>query len=167
MPPALPAAFTAILNLSMQTKIDISYGVIPIHRANSSWEVFLIHQFSMIGNNSYWVFPKGHPEKGETPKQSAIRELKEETGLVPDKLLDNPIFSLKYSFVVDGVQVQKRVDFFIGIIKDTNYQLDSVEVKEAGWYSLQDVSDRLDYQDTKKMFEEVHKFIESYSEEAE
>jgi len=48
----------------------------PNQKKNNAWEVFLIHQFSRIGNNSYWIFPKGHPEGVETPEQTALRELK-------------------------------------------------------------------------------------------
>lgn len=157
------AAFIAILNTFMQTKTDISYGVIPIRRVNNSWEVFIIHQFSKIGNNSYWIFPKGHPEGDETPKQTAARELKEETGMTADVLLDNPTFHLQYTFIFDGVQILKTVEFFVGIVTNTDYELDAVEVKEAGWYSLQAAAERLDYQDTKHMYQDVRKFIESHS----
>lgn len=146
----------------MKTKTDISYGVIPIRRVGDSWEVFLIHQFSKIGNNSYWIFPKGHPEGNETPKQAAIRELKEETGMTADTLLDKPTFSLEYTFVFDGVQIQKTVEFFVGVLTSTNYELDAIEVKEAGWYSLQAAAERLDYQDTKQMYQAARQFIEVY-----
>jgi 8-oxo-dGTP pyrophosphatase MutT (NUDIX family) len=29
-----------------------------------------------------WTFPKGRPEKGESPEQTALREVREETGIV-------------------------------------------------------------------------------------
>lgn len=148
----------------MQTKTDRSYGVIPIRRIDDSWEVFLIHQFSKIGNNSYWIFPKGHPEGNETPKQSALRELKEETGMTPERLLDEPTFSLDYSFVFDGVKIEKTVELFVGIITDMSVKLDGIEVKEAGWYSLEAAAKRLDYQDTKEMFKTVRQFLESFDE---
>ena len=162
MPLALLAVFLVILNIFMQTKTDISYGVIPIRRVNNSWEVFLIHQFSKIGNNSYWIFPKGHPEGDETPQQSAVRELMEETGMTADTLLESPTFNLEYTFVFDGVQIQKTVVFFVGVVTNTEYKLDEVEVKEAGWYSLQAAAERLDYQDTKQMYLAVQKFLEAY-----
>ncbi len=165
MPPALLAVFLVILNILMQTKTDISYGVIPIRRVDNSWEVFLIHQFSKIGNNSYWIFPKGHPEGDETPQQSAVRELMEETGMFADTLLENPTFNLEYTFVFDSVRIQKTVVFFVGILTKTEYELDVVEVKEAGWYSLQAAAERLDYQDTKQMFQSARKFIEGYPQE--
>lgn len=147
----------------METKTDISYGVIPIRRVENTWEVFLIHQFSKIGNNSYWVFPKGHPEENETPEQAASRELKEETGMVYDTLLNEPTFDLNYSFVFDGVQIEKTVKFFVGVITNMDFKLDAIEVKEAGWYSLDAATERLDYQDTKQMFQSVRKFLETYS----
>lgn len=146
----------------MQTKTDLSYGIIPIRRVGESWEVFLIHQFSRIGNNSYWVFPKGHPEDGETATESAIRELKEETGMEADKILIEPTFKLQYSFMFDGVQIDKTVIFFIGIITSKNYTLDQEEVKEAGWYSLKEAAKILDYQGTKQLFSEARKFISEY-----
>lgn len=34
------------------------------------------------GNPEHWILPKGHIEPGETPEQTAVRELAEETGVV-------------------------------------------------------------------------------------
>lgn len=146
----------------MQTITDLSYGIIPIRRAGETWEVFLIHQFSRIGDNSYWVFPKGHPEDNETPVESASRELKEETGMTAEKILTEPTFKLQYSFSFGGKQIDKTVVFFIGLITDFTCVLDNDEVKEAGWYSLEEATDRLDYQGTKLLFNEAKEFIANY-----
>lgn len=146
----------------METKTDASYGVIPIRRVGESWEVFVIHQFSRIGNNSYWVFPKGHPIGQETPKQTALRELKEETGMEVKTLIDKPTFNLNYNFTFDGVNINKEVRFFVGEVSGDMYKLCKDEVKEAGWYSLSDAAERLDYQDTKHMFTEARAFLEDY-----
>ena len=146
----------------MESKKDISFGIIPIRKSGEYWEVFLIHQFSRIGNNSYWVFPKGHPEKSEVPKETAERELKEEVGMTAKILLDEPTFTLSYDFVFGGVKINKIVTFFIGVISSGDFKVDGREVKEAGWYSLSDATERLDYQDTKQMFAKAKVFIESY-----
>lgn len=146
----------------METITDVSYGIIPLRKVGVEWEVFLIHQFSKIGNNSYWVFPKGHPDANETPIETALRELKEETNLVPVKIEPSPNFKLEYSFIFDGTKINKTVEFFIAVIEKTDYQVDNVEVKEAGWYSLEAAAERLDYQDTKLMFKEARSFIENY-----
>jgi len=145
----------------METKTDFSYGLIPIRRIQNEWQVFLIHQYSRIGNNSYWILPKGHAHTGETPLQAAVRELKEETGLLAKDILEEPKFTLEYTFMFDGIQIFKTVQFFIGIIaEDAVPILDESEVREAGWYSLNDAADRLEYQGTKHMFAQVRSFIE-------
>ena len=149
----------------MATKTDASFGIIPVRWREDQWEVFLIHQLSEIGNNSYWVFPKGHPENNESPLETAQRELKEETNLIAKKILTEPTFTLEYSFVFDDMQVQKTVEFFIGLITNFHTKLDPKEVKEAGWYKLEDVASRLDYEDTKKLFSEVKEFLQTKKEE--
>jgi 8-oxo-dGTP pyrophosphatase MutT (NUDIX family) len=110
------------------------------------------------------VFPKGHAEGNETSLQSASRELFEETGLKTEKVIHDPVFSLAYSFQFDGVQIAKTVDFYIGVITDDTVVIQTEEVKEAGWYSLEEAKERLDYSDTKKMFFEVQDFLKGYTE---
>lgn len=145
----------------METKTDFSYGVIPIRRIRDEWQVFLIHQYSRIGDNSYWILPKGHADAGETPLQTAVRELKEETGLVAKDILEEPKFTLEYTFMFEGTQILKTVLFFIGVVDAAAVPvLDESEVREAGWYSLKDAADRLEYQGTKHMFAEARSFIE-------
>ena len=148
----------------MKTKKDISYGVIPIHQEAGEWKVFLINQLSRIGDNAYWIFPKGHPENNEDPLDTAVRELREETNLMAESFVSEPTFTLQYDFVFDGVRIEKTVVFYIGVIENPAYELDVTEVQEAGWYSLAEAAERLDYQDTKHMFVEARKFIESYKE---
>jgi len=147
----------------MESKTDESCGIIPITKVDGEWRVFLIHQFSRIGNNSYWVFPKGHKEGNETQAETAKRELFEETGMTSSKLLTDPTFSLQYSFTFDGVRIDKKVTFFVGIVDATAFTLQAAEVKEAGWYTLREAGARLDYQDTKNMFLPVKQFLETFT----
>ncbi|MCA9357979.1 NUDIX domain-containing protein [Candidatus Kaiserbacteria bacterium] len=144
----------------MQTKKDISYGIIPIKKIEGAWKVFLINQFSKIGNNTYWVLPKGHPEAGESPLQTAVRELKEETNMHATQVFQEPVFTSEYSFVYDGAKIEKSVHFFIGIIEAAEVMLDPQEVKEAGWYGLEAAIERLDYKQTKELFRAAKLHIE-------
>lgn len=153
------SVFCYTLDMDTTAKKDKSFGIIPVKRVGDQWQVLLIHQFSNIGNNSYWVFPKGHAEGAETPLQSASRELFEETGLTAKKIIQDPVFSVAYSFQFDGVQIEKTVDFYIGVIADDTVVIQTEEVKEAGWYSLDEAMERLDYSDTKKMFSEVQAYL--------
>lgn len=144
----------------MQTRSDVSYGVIPLYNDAGEWKVFLIHQYSRIGDNTYWVFPKGHPENDETPKEAAARELKEEADMVA-QFIKAPEFTLEYTFMFDGVRIEKTVTFFLGVVDTQYFSIDETEVKEAGWYTLEEASERLDYTGTKRMFQEVKEYVAS------
>ena len=76
-------------------------------------------------------------------------------------IIDEPTFELAYNFVFDGVKIEKTVTFFVGIIEVDTYRLDLEEVKEAGWFRLEEAGSRLDYNDTKAMFTEVKKFLKN------
>lgn len=62
------------------SKIDAllrkSCGVVPFRWRNGEKEYLILLQ-----SNHFWSFPKGHMEPGETEEQTALRELREETGL--------------------------------------------------------------------------------------
>ena len=63
---------------SLNCLYEKSCGAIIIYKANeNNHKVLLVKNH----NGRYWSFPKGHVEKGETEQQTAIREIKEETGL--------------------------------------------------------------------------------------
>lgn len=53
-----------------------SCGVIPFRKSGDTREYLILLQ-----TNHCWSFPKGHMEAGETETQTALRELREETGL--------------------------------------------------------------------------------------
>ena len=78
------------------------------------------------------------------------------------RFVDDVVFTLRYDFTYEGVRIEKTVEFFIGMVVDDNHTLQETEVKEAGWFSLADAAERLDYQDTKKVFVKARKFLESY-----
>ena len=60
--------------------IPVSCGTLIINRDG---HILLCH----VTNTSHWDIPKGMQDEGETPLQSAIREMREETGLEFDPSL--------------------------------------------------------------------------------
>jgi 8-oxo-dGTP pyrophosphatase MutT (NUDIX family) len=147
----------------MRTRSDISYGIIPVRWTGANWETLLIHQYSKIGKNSYWVFPKGHPEGDETPLETAARELHEETGLSLERIVEEPQFIVSYAFTFEAERIEKQVVFFIGHVAEGEMILDSEEVVEARWFSLPAAAEQLDYDDTKAMFTEVREYLKTHA----
>ena len=60
------------------------------------------------------------------------------------------------------MQIEKTVDFYIGVITDDTVVLQPEEVKEAGWYTLDEAMKRLDYSDTKKMYTQVQAYLTEF-----
>ena len=84
-----------------------------------------------------WVinFPAGLIDAGETPEESAKRELKEETGLDLVEITD--ILPLSYSAI--GFSNESNV-CVLGIAEGTFQESTSdVEEIEAGWYTKEEV----------------------------
>ncbi len=58
-----------------------------------------------------WTLPKGTPNVGETREQTAIREVREETGL--EVRITAPLDSIEYWFVQRGLRIHKTVHYFL------------------------------------------------------
>ena len=96
------------------------------------------------------ALPKGHIEPGESGAETAVREVREETGL--ESRLVEKLDDIRYWYTRDGAHVLKVVSFFLlayrsGSVRD--YQRE--EVDGAEWIPLEDAPDRLAYRGEKEM----------------
>ena len=96
-----------------------------------------------------WSLPKGHIEEGETPEDTAVREVAEETGIIGEVVA--PLGISDFWFVADGRRVHKTVHHFLlravgGALSDAD-----VEVTEVAWVPLRELRTRLAYADERKL----------------
>jgi 8-oxo-dGTP diphosphatase len=96
-------------------------------------EVALIHR----PDKDDWSFPKGKLAKGETPAQAAVREVEEETGMIPD--LGRPLAPKRY---FKGWRL-KRVDYWAATVIGPDRFIPNREVDRLEWLSLDDARQRL------------------------
>ena len=98
-----------------------------------------------------WSLPKGHIEEGETPEDTAVREVAEETGIIGEVVA--PLGIIDFWFVADGRRVHKTVHHFLlravgGVLSDAD-----VEVTEVAWVPLTELGARLAYADERALVE--------------
>lgn len=66
-------------------------------------------------SGKHWVLPKGHIERGESPRKAALRELREEAGVVGKIIQNGPMQS--YAMKDENVIVQYYVVQFAKMMK--------------------------------------------------
>ena len=105
--------------------------------------------------DGHWGFPKGHVEENETEKETAIREVYEETNLQVE------IFSDFYKKVTYSPRenVMKDVIFFLARPKSIDTKPQEAEISKVEWVSFDEALNILTYEDTKNILKEVLDFI--------
>ena len=95
------------------------------------------------------ALPKGHPEEGESMKEAALREVREETGLTGE--IEQKLGDVRYWYARGGERIFKVVSFYLlryvsGRIADHDH-----EVEEALWIPLDEAPGRLAYGGEREM----------------
>jgi len=112
------------------------------------------------------ALPKGLVDPGEKPQAAAVREVREETGVVAEPILK--IADNKYVYVRkwgDGKRVFKIVSFYLmryvaGEIDDLASEM-RVEVKRALWVPFDDAPRQLMYSNERKVVREAQEHLET------
>src|SRR5512142_1341109 len=82
------------------------------------------------------ALPKGHVDPGETPDQTALREVREETGV--DAELAEKLGEVRYFYQRGGKRIFKRVTFFLFAYRSGSLDDHDDEVEEARWMPLEE-----------------------------
>ncbi len=94
----------------MKTERQVSSGGVLVRDGPHGPEVLLASRRTKRGD-LVWGLPKGLVEAGESPEQTAIREVTEETGY--RGTVRSPLGEISYWFVSDGTRIRKTVHFFL------------------------------------------------------
>jgi 8-oxo-dGTP pyrophosphatase MutT (NUDIX family) len=108
-------------------------------------EVVLVGRAS----ENFWVLPKGTPAPNETTAEVALREVREETGVTAR--IVSELGSIHYWFVRKGVRYNKEVFYFLMEATGGDVSLHDHEYDDARWFSVDEASDRLTYENEADM----------------
>lgn len=91
-----------------------------------------------------WTLPKGTPETGETLEETALREVREETGL--QVKITSPLDSIHYTFVQRGTRIHKTVHYFLMEPVGGDMQDHDHEFEEVRWISFDEAPGLLSFE---------------------
>ena len=139
----------------MPLPTDYSCGVIPVRRERGR-RLYLVVQHKA----GHWAFPKGHPEAGELPHETAERELREETGIAGVELLLSPAFEESYSFTKrSGKRVRKHVTYFLGEVETAEVTVQPNEISGFAWGDVAATAATLTFDEGRLLLAEVERFL--------
>ncbi|HSE29460.1 MAG TPA: NUDIX domain-containing protein [Candidatus Saccharimonadales bacterium] len=98
-----------------------------------------------------WTIPKGHIEEGETAKETAEREVREETGLQKMEVMNwlgkiNFRYRRQQSLILMTTQI-----YLIRGLGDTNALTKEDWMNGIGWFKVHDALDMIEYEDITKL----------------
>ena len=142
----------------MKIKETKSFGVIPVFKDEGGNFIFCLVKHA----EGHWGFPKGGQEIGESEQETAIRELKEETGINDIKLFGNKSFTIKYLFKKDGLQYNKSVTYFPGFIFSMNTATPKdfkAEISEIKWVSYKEAKELITFLEEKNILNQTFEYL--------
>ena len=139
---------------------EISAGFIVYRKGQKEIEFLILYH-----RGGYWNFPKGKIESEERSFETAVRELKEETGIGRNEIRIIPNFktSEKFAFWKNtgnkNSRVFKIVIFYLAETAKKEIKL-SPEHGGYAWFAFKDAMKILEkYKDSQRVLKEVHGFL--------
>lgn len=115
--------------------------------------------YLLLDYGRHWDYAKGHVEPGENDLAAATRELFEETGIGPPRVIDGFAHEIEYYFRSSrhGL-IRKRVIFFLGETDAHNVVLSDEHVGSA-FLDFQSAMNRLSYATARGVLTSAESFL--------
>lgn len=129
-----------------------SCGAIVIYKQGDRCKILLVRNH----NGRNYSFPKGHVEQGETEQETAIREVREETGL-DIRIIDS--FREVADYCPFG-KIRKRVVFFMAQTMSNKVHIQEEEIDSYIWVDLEEAHNRCTYDNDLRVIRKARENID-------
>lgn len=150
-----------------------SAGVIPFRRDSTSTAhgptnrlYLVLHSATVRNPRARWEFPKGGMESGESTRDTAAREFREETGIHDWTFHEGFERSLTYTYVRRGRKVLKTVTYYLVEVEGNPSPVQSIEHVEDGlgywfrWGTFDEITRLLYHAKIRQLFLEADHWLD-------
>jgi 8-oxo-dGTP pyrophosphatase MutT (NUDIX family) len=139
------------------TKQQVSAGGVAYRKSRGHTEVAIIR----VAPEDRWQLPKGIVDKGESPEEAALREVREEAGI--DAEIVTRIETIEYWYFSgkggDRVRFHKFVHFFLMKYISGSTDDHDHEVEEARWVRIEEAIDMLAFKSERDVVGKARELI--------
>jgi len=143
-------------------KQQVVAGFVIFRRTHEGAKFLLLYR-----RGSYWNFPKGHFELGETSLEAALRELEEETGIKKLELRIIPGFRAHEGFYFQrgDERIHDTVILYLAETHKAEVRISPREHSGFGWFLYEDAMKIVGkkYHGIKRILKEAHHFLSARS----
>ena len=111
------------------------------------------------GKKGFFGFPKGHMEAGETEQETALREIKEETGLSV-QLIDGFRTEDEHPLIREGKpETIKKIIYFAAVYENQETHAQESEITEIRLMTYEEAMKAFQFESSKRILAEANAFL--------
>jgi bis(5'-nucleosidyl)-tetraphosphatase len=138
---------------------EFSYGAIVFRREGYVTKYLMVYS----ERNKIWEFPKGHVENGETEREAALREVREETGISNLKFIDG--FREEDVYTAEsnrgpykGQDIEKHSIYYLCETQAVNIVVDAGEITDYKWVARHEALPLLAFDSLKQLLNKAEAY---------
>ena len=134
-------------------------NVAVVKKEADGWKFLMLKRADKETYPGFWGFLTGGREKDETVPQIAVREMKEETGLTPQKLWATEYVFQFYEPTVDKIWI---LPVIVAVVPADLKVVLSEENSEYRWLAAEDAQKIVFWKNLQKALEDIASELENY-----